>query len=139
MPIAKNKRSDMHRGEAHKTLIRYLLLVAILLAGFSAAYADTAPFDLTGPKVEVKVTRAGKPLPIGAVPNLQPDDAIWIHTEFDKDHGAHYVLVVAFLRGSTNPPPENWFTRAETWTRPVQEGGIFVTVPPEAQQALLLL
>ena len=50
-----------------------------------------------------------------------------------------YLLVVAFLRGSTNPPPENWFTRAETWTKQVHEGGIFVTVPPDAQQAVLLL
>jgi len=139
MPIAKNKRSDMHRGEAHKTFIRYFFLIAILSAGFCAADAGTAPFDLTGPKVEVKVTRAGKPLPIGAVPNLQPDDAIWIHTEFDKDHGAHYVLVVAFLRGSTNPPPENWFTKAETWNKDVREEGIVVHVPKDAQQALLFL
>ena len=50
-----------------------------------------------------------------------------------------YLLVVAFLRGSTNPPPENWFTRAETWTTPVRQDGIFVTVPQDAQQALLLL
>ncbi len=139
MPIAKNKRSDIHTAEAHKTFIRFFFLVAVLLAGFCAAHADTAPFDLTGPKVEVQVTRAGKRLPIGAVPNLQPDDAIWIHTEFDKDHGAHYVLVVAFLRGSTNPPPENWFTKAETWNKDVRAEGIIVHVPKDAQQALLFL
>jgi len=139
MPIAKYKRNDIHTAEAHKTLIRYFFLVAILLSAFCGAYADTAPFDLTGPRVQVKVTRAGRPLPIGAVPNLQPDDAIWIHTEFDKDHGAHYVLVVAFLRGSTNPPPENWFTKAETWSKDVREEGIVVHVPKDAQQALLFL
>ncbi len=139
MLIEKNNRSDIHSARVHKALIRYFFLIAILLAGFCAAYANTAPFDLEGPRVEVKVTRAGKPLPIGAVPNLQPDDAIWIHTGFDKDHGAHYVLVVAFLRGSTNPPPENWFTKAETWSKDVREQGIVVHVPKDAQQALLFL
>jgi hypothetical protein len=49
------------------------------------------------------------------------------------------VLVVAFLRGSTNPPPADWFTRVETWTREVRDEGVFVKVPPEAQQALLFL
>jgi hypothetical protein len=49
------------------------------------------------------------------------------------------VLVVAFLRGSTNPPPAEWFTRVETWTRAVRDEGVFVKVPPEAQQALLFL
>jgi hypothetical protein len=139
MLIEGANRTDVHKADVHNALIRYLFLSAALLAGFCAAYADTAPFDLTGPQVEVKVTRAGKPLPIDAVPNLQPDDAIWIHTEFDKDHGAHYVLVVAFLRGSTNPPPENWFTKAETWSKGVREEGIVVHVPKDAQQALLFL
>jgi hypothetical protein len=139
MLIDKTNRSDVHRAELHKTFIRYFLVLAILLAGSCVAYADTAPFDLDGPRVEVKITRAGKPLPIGAVPNLQPDDALWIHTGFDKDHGAHYVLVVAFLRGSTNPPPENWFTKAETWNKDVREEGIVVHVPKDAQQALLFL
>jgi len=40
---------------------------------------------------------------------------------------------------STNPPPENWFTRAETWKKQVREEGIVVTVPQGAQQALLFL
>jgi len=149
MPIEKTNRNVLHRSAGRKTsreagsrvagLIRCFLFIAILLVGFSAADADTASFDLEGPRVEVKITRAGRPLPVGAVPNLQPDDAIWIHTDFDKNHGAHYLLVAAFLRGSTNPPPENWFTKAETWSKDVREEGIVVHVPKDAQQALLFL
>jgi len=85
------------------------------------------------------VTRAGKTLPVSQVPNLQPGDRMWIHPLLPSSQSVHYLLVVAFLRGSTNPPPENWFTRAETWNKLVREGGIFVTVPQDAQQALLLL
>lgn len=85
------------------------------------------------------MTRAGKTLPVSQVPNLQPGDRMWIHPLLPSSQSVHYLLVVAFLRGSTNPPPENWFTRAETWNKLVREGGIFVTVPQDAQQALLLL
>src|SRR4029077_9929013 len=55
------------------------------------------------------------------------------------DQSARYLLIVAFLRGSTNPPPENWFTRAESWNKQVRQEGIVVTVPQDAQQALLFL
>src|SRR5262249_22312019 len=51
----------------------------------------------------------------------------------------HYLMIVAFLRGTTNPPPENWFIRAETWTKKVREEGVVVTVPQDAQQTLLFL
>jgi len=47
--------------------------------------------------------------------------------------------VVVFLRGATTPPPDSWFTRAETWTKAVHEEGIVVTVPEDAEQALILL
>ena len=49
------------------------------------------------------------------------------------------MLAVAFLQGATNPPPDNWFTKAETWTRQVRKEGIVVTVPEHAQQALFFL
>ena len=113
------------------------LLAVLFLA--VPAWADNAAFDLAGPRIEMKVTRDGKPLPISEVPNLQPGDRLWIHPDFPEDQSARYLLVVAFLRGSTNPPPENWFTRAETWKKQVREEGIVVTVPPEAQQALVFL
>jgi hypothetical protein len=113
-------------------------LVALLCLPASAR-ADNAAFDLTGPRVEMKVSRGGKPLPISDVANLQPGDRLWIHPDFPEDQSARYLLVVAFLRGSTNPPPENWFTRAETWKKQVRQEGIVVTVPQDAQQALIFL
>lgn len=118
------------------------LLASAAFALFSqagVARADDAAFDLLGPRIDMKVTRGGKPLPISKVPNLQPGDRLWIHPDFPDDQSARYLLVVAFLRGSTNPPPENWFTRAETWKKQVREEGIVVTVPQGAQQALLFL
>src|SRR5256886_1584211 len=48
-------------------------------------------------------------------------------------------MVVAFLRGATNPPPDAWFTRVETWNKPVHDEGVFVTVPDEAEEALIFL
>ncbi|MGB9404511.1 MAG: hypothetical protein WCA98_13320 [Candidatus Acidiferrales bacterium] len=87
----------------------------------------------------MRVTRNGKTLPISAVANLRPGDRLWIHPDLPDGQSVHYLLIVAFLRGSTNPPPENWFTRLETWTKQAREEGIVVTVPEEAQQALLFL
>ncbi len=123
-----------------RKLLAFSVWVALFaLAGIPVASADNAAFDLTGPKIEMRVTRGEKTLPISEVPNLQPGDRLWIHPDFPDDQSAHYLLVVAFLRGTTNPPPEDWFTRAETWNRSVHEEGIVVTVPAGAQQALLFL
>ena len=98
-----------------------------------------AAFDLSGPRVEMKVMRAGKTLPIANVPNLQAGDRLWVHPDFPDSQSVHFLVVVAFLRGATNPPPENWFTKAEAWNKQVREEGFFVTVPQGAQQALLFL
>ena len=119
-------------------LIRGFLFLGLLL-GASVVQADPAAFDLTGPSVEVNVTRNGKTLPISDVANLQAGDRLWIHPDFPDSQSVHYLLIVAFLRGTTNPPPENWFTRTETWNKNVRTEGIVVTVPPAAQQALLFL
>ena len=43
----------------------------ILLVFVVAANAENAAFDLIGPKVEVRVQRAGATLPIAEVPNQQ--------------------------------------------------------------------
>ena len=118
---------------------RSCLLVVFLIASLDCAWADTAAFDLSGPQIQVKVTRGSKTLPISQVPNLQPGDRIWVHPDFPQDQSAHYLLVTAFLRGPTNPPPDSWFTKAETWNKKVREEGIVIVVPPEAQQALLFL
>src|SRR5215469_18295779 len=102
------------RGMAVQHRSRRILLVACLLAAPVLTFADSTAFDLLGPSVEMKVTRGGKSLAISGVPNLQPGDKLWIHPDFPPDQSARYLLVVVFLRGSTNPPPENWFSKAET-------------------------
>ena len=110
---------------------------SLLLAPLSA-WAQ-ARFDLAGPMIDVRVTRGGVTLPISRVPNLQAGDQIWLHPEFPKDQAAHYLLIATFLRGTTNPPPDEWFTRIDTWNKKVREEGVTVTVPAEAQQAVLFL
>src|ERR1700749_3137349 len=117
-----------------------LLWCFLLLFAIRSAHADGGPaFDLDGPRIQVKVTRAGKTLPIAMVANLAAGDRVWVHPDLPEKEGARYVLVVAFLRGSVNPPPENWFIKAETWNKKVREEGIYVVVQQGAQQVLLFL
>jgi len=113
----------------------FLLFLVLVPAGI----CQNLGFDLSGPPVDVKVERDGKTLPISEVPSLAPGDRLWVHPDFPDSQSVHYLLIVAFLRGSTNPPPADWFTKAETWDKNVREEGIFVTVPPEAQQAMIFL
>ncbi len=49
------------------------------------------------------------------------------------------MLICVFLRGNTNPPPEDWFFRIETWDPKIRNEGAFVTVPADAQQAIMFL
>src|ERR1700759_4695453 len=120
-------------------LVTSLAFLALLSFATQISRADSSAFDLAGPRIKMTVTRAGNTLPISDVPNLQPGDRLWIHPDFPESQSVRYVLVVAFLRGSTNPPPDDYFVRAETWTKQVREEGIVVTVPAEAQQTLLFL
>jgi hypothetical protein len=119
-------------------LRRPLLAATLLFAATSAAHADPAPFDLAGPTLEVEVTRGVKTLPIAQVPNLAPGDRLWIQADLPTTQSAHYLMVAAFLRGSTNPPPQAWFFRCETWTHKCAQG-LTVTVPQDAQQLLVFL
>src|SRR5580693_8172996 len=114
-------------------------LLTLFLIRTQIARADAAAFDLAGPRLEITVTRSGNMLPIADVPNLQPGDRLWIHPDFPESQSVRYLLIVAFLRGSTNPPPYDWFTRAETWNKQVRQEGIVVTVPKDAQQTLVFL
>jgi hypothetical protein len=102
-------------------------------------YADGPAFDLSGPKVDVHVKRGEVTLPISEVPNLLPGDRLWIHPDLPESQSTHYVLIVAFLRGATNPPPPEWFTRVETWTPRGARGGRVCHGSREAQQALIFL
>jgi hypothetical protein len=118
---------------------RCLQLVLMLSLASTSLYAVDSAFDLSGPKVDVRVKRGETTLPISQVPNLLPGDRLWIHPDLPESQSTHFVLVVAFLRGATNPPPADWFIRVETWTRDARDEGVFVTVPAEAQQALIFL
>ena len=118
--------------------LRYLLSLFFCFVPMGL-FADGPAFDLSGPKVDVHVKRGAVTLPISETPNLLPGDRLWIHPDLPASQSLHFVLVVAFLRGSTNPPPPEWFTRVETWSREAREEGVFVTVPDEAQQALIFL
>jgi hypothetical protein len=115
------------------------LLAFIAFIAAAAAYAEPAPFDLAGPNLSVTVTRANKTLPITQVPNLAPGDRLWIQADFPADQSAHYLMVAAFLRGATNPPPESWFFPCETWKPKCIQKGLSLTVPAEAQQVLVFL
>ncbi|MGH9681904.1 MAG: hypothetical protein ACRD4Y_18310 [Candidatus Acidiferrales bacterium] len=121
-----------------KVIFPFCAVLAVIAAS-GAVRADSMPFDLAGPSVYVKVSRNGNSLPISSVPNLQAGDRLWIQADFPASQSARYLLIVAFLQGPTNPPPENWFSRIETWTKEVREEGNVVTVPQDAQQALLFL
>ena len=122
-----------------RLLTTWLGLLALLLQGaLSAARAEPAPFDLAGPTLEVRVTHAGVTLPIAEVPNLSPGDQIVLKADLPPSQSVHYLLVTAFLRGVTNPPPPDWFFRAETWTRKGRDG-LKLTVPADAEQVVVFL
>ena len=119
----------------------YLIAAAalVLLGTGPARAADAAPFDLSGPTIEVTVTRGAVTRPIAEVPNLAVGDRLWLKAALPPTQSEHYLLVAAFLRGATNPPPMAWFFRCETWVSDCAGKGLGVLVPQGAQQVLLFL
>ena len=79
-----------------------VLLSLLLFASQPSAAEQSAAFDLIGPKVEVRVQRAGVTLPIAEVPNLQAGDRLWLHADLPDSQSVHYLMVIAFLRGATD-------------------------------------
>jgi hypothetical protein len=119
-------------------LCRWLSTLAVL--SVTAAHAATnAPFDLRGPTLEATVSRDKTTLPIAQVPHLAEGDKLWIKADFPQSQSEHYLLVLSFLRGPTNPPPKDWFFKCETWKKACAGKGLTVTVPEGAQQALIFL
>ncbi len=121
------------------TYLKTVGLALVLAFATTSARASSPGFDLAGPPIEVKVIRGGKQLPISEVPNLLEGDRLWLHADLPENQSVRYLLIAAFLRGTTNPPPEGWFTRVETWTKEERQEGTEVAVPAGAQQALLFL
>jgi hypothetical protein len=132
-------RYRIRQGHVFGALLRLGVVAALGTIAACVARADTAAFDLLGPHVEMTVTRAGKTMPVSETANLRAGDRLWIHPDFPESQSIHYLLVVAFLRGTTNPPPPEWFIRADAWTKKVRQEGFVVTVPDGAQQTLLFL
>lgn len=119
-------------------MVRVFLFLAALSALFAGpALAQQNGFDLDGPEVAVSVTRGEVELPVAAVPSLRGGDRLTARALLPADQSARYLLVVAFLRGATNPPPKNWFFSVETW-KPKKDV-LTVTVPEGAEQAILFL
>jgi len=95
------------RGLTAITMIsRHASLLLLTLAAVTAAAGPPAPFDLAGPVFDVKISRGGSTLPASQVPNLAAGDRIWLKADLPTSQSAHYLMVVAFLRGATNPPPD---------------------------------
>ena len=71
--LLKSPFCSKARAEPRPRIAGSIALTVLLLVFVPAkpAYAQNARFDLIGPKIEVRVTRAGKTLPIAYVPNLQ--------------------------------------------------------------------
>ncbi len=112
------------------------ILAALLTPAICAA--DAARFDLIGPKIDIRVTRGSITLPIAEVPSLQPGDKLWIKADLPNTQSNHLLIVVAFLRGTTNEPPENWFTEIDTWDKKTVEGTT-VVVPAGAEEAIMFV
>ena len=119
----------------------HLAALAALLPPLAAlpTHAEVAPFDLAGPDVQVTVGRGQETLPIAEVPNLAVGDQLWVRADLPATQSQHYLLVVGFLRGATNPPPRDWFHVCETWKRSCAQNGLKLTVPAGAGQVLVFL
>lgn len=116
-----------------------LPIIALLsaLAFQQARGAEPAPFDLPGPGLRVTIQRGGTTLPIGAVPTLSAGDMLSIRADLPEDQGAKFLLLSAFLRGATNPPPKDWIRTAETWKRKDKDKTLSLKVPEGAKQFVL--
>ncbi|WP_231731793.1 hypothetical protein [Sphingomonas sp. CCH5-D11] len=121
-----------------RTALRRVALACLLLiAPTTPLRAEGNAFDLAGPSLRVSVTHGEVTLPLSQVPNLSPGDRIRVVADLPVEQSAHYRMVLAFLRGATNPPPKEWLAEARTWK--AKEAAIDVRVPEGAQQALVFL
>lgn len=135
------RQMERDLGQRARRFASYLTIATLgaLATAASAQVSAGGRFDLAGPRIDVHVQRGDQSLPIAMVPNLQAGDKLTLHADLPSTQSVKLILVVAFLRGSTNPPPEDWFTKVNTWDKKVRAEGVVVTVPKEAQQALVFL
>lgn len=114
-------------------------LALAMLAPASLAAAEPAPFELPGPALDILVMRGDQSLPIAQVPSLSEGDRLSVEADLPTDQGARFILVSAFLRGATNPPPKDWVQFAETWKKKNKDKALVLTVPKGARQMVLFL
>ncbi|MEG3165296.1 hypothetical protein U1701_11890 [Sphingomonas sp. PB2P19] len=126
----------IHRWLSRAGVAR-LATVAVAVSVAVASPAAASDFDLAGPVLRASVARGGVTLPLSQVPDLATGDRITVAVELPRQQGARYRLVLAFLRGATNPPPKDWLFEAESW-KP-KKATIVAVVPEGAQQVLALL
>ncbi|SDF22102.1 hypothetical protein [Terriglobus roseus] len=126
------------KRNSSKTIHYFLLLLAFMFCICMSAIADDQRFDLRGPTIFLSVARNGVTLPIAEVPNLLPNDHLKVRADLPATQSNRLLLVVAFLRSTTNEPPDEWFTRIETWT-PQGQRTKDITVPVGAQRAVIFL
>src|ERR1700731_3452812 len=79
--------------------VHFLQLVFVVLSA-GLLRAGTAAFGLAGPRIGIRVTRAGRTLPIDRLPNLQPGDRLWIHPDMPDGESVRFLTIAAFLRRS---------------------------------------
>jgi hypothetical protein len=128
--------SQQRRFGCFAVIVSVLGLISGVCPG--QLHAQAAQFDLQGPTLEVKVQRMGKTLPISQVPTLQEGDRLWLHPVLGEHESVHFLMVAVFLRGSTNPPPDEWFNKVEAWNKQVMDEGTYLVVPPGAEQVVVL-
>ncbi|WP_093666444.1 hypothetical protein [Sphingomonas gellani] len=129
----------MVRKALSRRALRWLPLACMGAATVQggAVHAQAAAFDLVGPSIRVSVSHDGVTLPLSQVPNLSAGDRLRITADLPAKQGARYRMVLAFLRGATNPPPKDWLFDVETWK--AKKATIDAVVPDGAGQAVLLL
>ncbi len=137
-PAAGSPTPPPRRLAARRLVLAWLGFLAWTALCARPALADPARFDLVGPKLEITVAHGGATLPISRVPNLAAGDRISIKADLPPGQSAHYLLVTAFLRGATNPPPVDWFHQLQTWS-PKAAQGLTIVAPPDAEQLLVFL
>jgi hypothetical protein len=120
-------------------VVVYGLILLACAATPDDCLSAPAPFDLAGPSLAVTVARGDRTLPIGEVPNFEAGDKLLVRALLPADQAVHYLLVVAFLRGPTNPPPDDWFFLCQTWKKKCAQDGMHLTIPADAQQVILFL
>src|ERR1700721_3104791 len=115
--VAESAANASLTSDAGSRRIEYMRRCLQLLVCFCFALfllrADGQPFDLSGPKVDIHVKRGNVTLPASEVASLMPGARLWVHPDLPESQATNFVLFIAFLRRSTNPPPPQWFQRVK--------------------------